>query len=126
VLQTEKQESGAGYEFNSASAFGPNDPAFSRFLLLFPGAKPAHIPVRVGLPGRAKGAVKRTTVMYAGRDTAIFVLDYPVHGGDAVQLRSTAATRESAAQVVAWMPNGLGTTVAVRFLEEVPKWLIKA
>ena len=126
MLQTGKQESGTSYEFNPASAFGQNDPALGRFLLLFPSAKPAHIPVRVGLPGRAKGAVEKTTIMYTGRDTAIFLLDYPLHGGDAVQLRSTAGPRESAAQVVAWMPNGQGTAVAVRFLEEVPKWLLKA
>ena len=126
MLQAGKQESGTSYEFNPISAFGSNDPALGRLLPLFPSAKPAHIPVRVGLPGRAKGAVEKTTIMYRGHDTAIFLLDYPLHGGDAVQMRSAAGPRESAAQVVALMPNGQSTAVAVRFLEEVPKWLLKA
>ena len=126
VLQMGKQESVTSYEFNPVSAFGSNDPALGRLLLLFPSARQAHIPVRVGLPGRSKGAVEKTTIMFRSHDTAIFLLDYPLHGGDAVQLRSVAGPRESAAQVVALMPNGQGSAVAVRFLEEVPKWLLKA
>lgn len=126
MLQTGEQESGTKFEYNPVSAFGSNDPALGRLLPLFPSAKPAHIPVRVGLPGRAKGAVEKTTIMFRSHDTAIFLLDYPLHGSDAVQLRSTAGPRESAAQVVALMPNGQGTAVAVRFLEDVPKWLLKA
>jgi hypothetical protein len=126
LLQTGNQESVTSYEFKPISAFGSNDPALGRLLPLFPSAKPAHIPVRVGLPGRAKGAVERTTIMFRSHDTAIFLLDFQLHGGDAVQLRSTLGPRESAAQVVALMPNGQGSAVAVRFLEEVPKWLLKA
>ncbi len=126
MLQIAKQDSVTSGEYNQVCGFGSNDPALGRFLLLFPSAKPAHIPVRVGLPGRAKGAVEKTTIMYRGHDTAIFLLDYQLHGGDAVQLRSTLAPRESAAQVVALMPNGQGSAVAVRFLEEVPRWLLKA
>jgi hypothetical protein len=126
LLQIAKQESFVIGEYNPVSAFGSNDPALGRLLPLFPSAKPANIPVRVGLPGRAKGAVEKTTIMFRGHDTAIFLLDYPLHGGDAVQVRLTSGPRESAAQVVALMPNGQGSAVAVRFLEEVPKWLLKA
>lgn len=125
MLQMEKQESMASGSFNPASSIGSSDPAMGRLLPLFPSAKPAHIPVRVGLPSRAKGAIEKTTIMYRGHDTVIFLVNHPLYGGEAVQLRQFAGTRETSATVVALMPNGRGAAVAVRFFEEMPKWILK-
>jgi hypothetical protein len=126
VLTMEKQESVTNGNFNPAAAIGCSDPAMGRLLPLFPSAKPAHIPVRVGLPSRAKGAVEKTTIMYRGHDTVIFLVNNPLYGGEAVQLRQFAGTRETSATVVALMPNGRGAAVAVRFFEDIPKWIFKA
>lgn len=125
MLQTQKQEPITGREFNPAVTLGSNDPALGRLLPLFPTAKPAHIPIRVGLPTRAKGAVEKTTIMFRGHDTVIFLVDYPLYGGEAVQLRQSFGPREASARVVALMPNGKGAAVAVRFLEEIPRWIFK-
>lgn len=126
MLQMEKQESITGREYNPTVSIGSNDPAMGRLLPLFPSAKPANIPVRVGLPVRAKGAVEKTTIMFRGHDTVIFLVDYPLYGGEAVQLRQSTGPREASATVVALMPNGRGAAVAVRFLEEIPRWLFRA
>ena|SRR5690348_10441366 len=115
-----------GLDFNSAGTLGSSDPALSRLLPLFPTARPAHIPVRVGLPSRAKGAVEKTIIMFRGHDTVMFLVDYPLYGGEAVQLRQSFGPREAPAKVVALMPNGKGAAVAVRFFEEIPKWIFKA
>ena len=126
MLQIIKQESVGNYNYNPTDLFGSGEPAFNRLLPLFPSAKPAKIPVRVGLPGRANGAFEKTTIMFRGHDTAIFSLNFPIFGGEALQLRAPSAPRETQAIVVALMPKGRGLAVAVRFLEEVPRWLLKA
>lgn len=126
MLQMEKQETITSRDFNPTATIGSSDPALGRLLPLFPSAKPAHIPVRVGLPTRARGAVEKTTIMFRGHDTVIFLIDSPLYGGEAVQLRQSAGPREASATVVALMPNGRGAAVAVRFLEEIPKWIFKA
>jgi hypothetical protein len=126
VLQAEKVQSMTSGNFIPQAAIGSNDPAMGRLLPLFPSARPANIPVRVGLPTRAKGAVEKTTIMFRGHDTVIFSVDYPLYGGEAVQLRQSAGPREASAKVVALMPNERGAAVAVRFLDEIPKWIFKA
>jgi hypothetical protein len=125
LLQTVKQESLTSRDFNPAGTIGSSDPALGRLLPLFPSAKPANIPVRVGLPERARGAIEKTTIMFRGHDTVIFLMDYPLYGGDAVQLRQSAGPREASAKVVALMHNGRGAAVAVRFFDEIPKWIFK-
>jgi hypothetical protein len=125
-MQMEKQEFAASHDYNLSGLLGSSDPALGRLLPLFPSAKPANIPVRVGLPERAKGASEKTTIMFRGHDTAIFSLNFPIYGGEALQLRTSSGPRETQAIVVALMPNGQGFAVAVRFLEEVPKWFLKA
>lgn len=104
-----------------------SDPALVRLLSLFPSAKPANIPVRVGLPAGANGGSERSTIMFRGSDFAIFLLKSPLYGVSAIRLRpSPSAQRDTSATVVALMPCALGFAVAVRFLEEIPKWLLKA
>jgi len=126
LLRTEKPETVANREFDSRSPLEANDPALGRFLSLFPGAKPARIPIRVGLSPRGDGASERTTIEYWGNGTAIFSLTFPLYGVTAVRLRPSGGQREASAAVVALVPNGRGFAVAVRFLEEIPRWLLKA
>ncbi|HLY62598.1 MAG TPA: hypothetical protein VKV95_17790 [Terriglobia bacterium] len=126
MLQLEKQISTTNRDFIPPAAIGSNDPALGRLLPLFPSAKPANIPIRLGLPTRAKGAAEKTTIMFRGHDTVIFMVNYPLYGGEEVQLRQSAGPREASAKVVALMPNERGAAVAVRFFEEIPKWIFKA
>jgi hypothetical protein len=102
------------------------DPGFSRLLSLFPSAAPLHLPVRVALPHRAKGATKKCTILFGVNDYAILSVDYPLNCGEVVRVRSAAVPGEAPAVVVAMIPKGQGATVAVRFLEGVPKWFRKA
>lgn len=126
MLETEKQETVANRELDSRSPLQPNDPGLGRLLSLFPTAKPAHIPIRVGLPSTGDGASERTTIEYWGNNTAIFSLTFPLYGVNAVRLRPSGGQRDTSAAVVALMPTGRGFVVAVRFLGEVPRWLSKA
>ena len=126
MLQTVKPGTVGNYNYNPPDLPGSGEPALNRLLPLFPSAKPANIPVRVGLPGRAKGACEKTTIMFRGHDTAIFSLTFPIYGGEALQLRAPSTARDTQAIVVALMPNGQGLAVAVRFVDELPKWFLKA
>ena len=103
-----------------------SDPAFGRLLSLFPDAAPVHIPVRVALPVRAKGASEKTTIMFGAYDTAIFLVNFPLCGGEAVQVKPAVGPGEASAVVVALMPKGRGLAVAVRFHEGIPKWFARA
>jgi len=126
LLLTEKLKDFENGNLDPPISLESNDPAFGRLLSIFPNVKPARIPIRVGLPARAEGATERTTIMFRGHNTAIFSLNFPLHGGDTVRVRPSVASRDSAAKVIALMPIGPGCAVVVRFLEEVPKWLAKA
>ena len=112
-------------ELNQPNAVASIDAAIVRLLTLFPAARPVLIPIHVGLPERSNGAGEEAVIVYRGSDTAIFLLDYPLLGSDMVKMRSTGGSRFVLARVVALMPAGRGSAVAVRFIEEVPKWLFK-
>jgi hypothetical protein len=126
LLQAKKIEPVMSFIYDQPNSPGSNHPALIRLLPLFPSAKPVNIPVRVDLPGKAKGASEKTTIVFRSHDTAIFFVNYPLNGGDTVQLRASTGPRENPVVVIALMPNGPGWVVAVRFLDEVPKWFQKA
>ena len=126
MLQMERQEFSANTYFEPAIMPELSDPSISRLVSLFPNISPANIPVRVGLPSRAKGASEKTTIMFRVNDTAIFVVNYPLYGGEAIRVRPATGTGEAAAVVVALMPKGRRLAVAVRFHEGVPRWFGRA
>lgn len=103
-----------------------SDQVFDRLLSIFPKAWPVRIPIRVGLPVRAKGAIEQTTIVFGSDDTAMFLTDFPLYGGEAVRVKPSSGRGEASAVVVALMPKGRGSAVAVRFHEGVPKWFAKA
>jgi hypothetical protein len=122
VQQLERQEFSMSNYYEPAIAPELSDPAIGRLLSLFPSATPLHIPVRVGLPVRARGAVEKTAVMFGANDIAIFLVDYPLYGGESVHVRPAGGRSEASAVVVALIPKGKGLAVAVRFDQGVPKW----
>ncbi len=103
-----------------------NEPSLGRLLSLFPKAKPAQIPIQVGLVGRTYGSSERSTIMFRGGDVAIFPLTFPLYEIETVRLRPNGTQCDTSAKVVAIMPIGVCFAVAVRFIEGVPKWLLKA
>ncbi len=126
MLQTEPLGT---FKFGDAVPRGPtesNEPSLGRLLSLFPKAKPAQIPIQVGLVGKTGGSSERSTIMFHGGDVAIFPLTFPLYEIETVRLRPIGTQRDTSAKVVAIMPLGVGFAVAVRFIEEVPKWLLKA
>ena len=126
MLQMERLEPEMIRDYDPPTSTASIDPSLGRLVRLFLGAKPARIPIRVEFPGRANGASERTTIIFRGHDTAIFFVNYPLTGGDTVLLRSTSVPRGTPVVVVAVMHNGPGLAVAVRFVDEVPKWFLKA
>ena len=126
MQQVVRQEFSMSNSYEAAIMPELSDPAIGRLLSLFPSATPLHIPVCVGLPGRAKGAVEKTSIMFGVNDTAIFLVDYPLCGGELVQVKPAAGKGEASAVVVALIPKGRGVAVAVRFDQGVPKWFARA
>jgi hypothetical protein len=126
VLQVEKQEFSMSNFYEPSISPELSDPSIGRLLSLFPNAAPVHIPVRVGLPIRAKGASERTAIMFGFNDTAIFLVNFPLCGGEAVRVKPAVGPGEASAVVVALMPKGRGLAVAVRFNEGIPKWFARA
>ena len=126
MLQMETQEFVMGRYYDAGFLPEMSDPAFNRLLSLFPNATPVQIPIKVELPKRAKGASEKTTIMFGVKDTAIFIVNFPLYGGEAVRVRPSAGPGEATAVVVALMPKGKGQAVAVRFDEGAPKWFHRA
>jgi hypothetical protein len=118
-------------EFSMSNYYEPaispelSDPAIGRLLSLFPRATPMHIPVRVGLPGRAKGAIEKTSIMFRADDTAIFLVEYQLYGGECVRVKPAVGAGEASAVVIASMSKGSGLAVAVRFTEGAPRWFAR-
>jgi hypothetical protein len=126
VLQME------GPQFSTSKFFEPaitpelGDPGLGRLLSLFPNVASVHVPVRVALPARAKGASEKSTIQFGISDTAIFNVSYPLNCGEAIRVKPSVGSGEVPAVVVAMMPKAKGATVAVRFLDGVPRWFARA
>ncbi len=126
MIQVEGQQYPAVNYFESA--IGPEvlDPCLSRLISLFPNVASLHVPVRVALPGRAKGASEKSMIQFGGNDTAILSVNSPLNCGEALRVKPSVGSGECSAVVVAMMPKGRGSTVAVRFLEGAPRWISRA
>ena len=125
-MQAEVQQYPAVKFFESSIGAEALDPCLSRLLSLFPHVASLHVPVRVALPGRAKGASEKSMIQFGDNHTAILSVNYPLSCGEAVRVKPSAGSGESSAVVVAMIPKGQGTTVAVRFLDGAPKWISRA
>lgn len=110
--------------YSTESQSDSGKPAINSLLSLFPRAKPARIRVQVGLPARAKGASENSIIMFRAHDTAIFYMNFPIHGGEAVVLRTSSSHDAMPAVVIALMHDGPGLAVAVRFMEGIPRWFL--
>ena len=110
------------------SAISPEmgEPSVGRLLSLFPNVASLHVPVRVALPSRARGICEKSTIQFGVSDTAIFNVNFPLNCGEAVRVKPCVGSGEAHAVVVAMLPKGRATTVAVRFLEGAPKWIHRA
>jgi hypothetical protein len=122
VLEMERPEFFMNNYFEPSLVPEMGDSGLSRLLTLFPKAETVNIHVRVGLPLRAKGAVEESTINMGFDDTAIFTVKYPLYCGEALRMKPSRGTGEFAAIVVAMVPRGEKTAVAVKFLRGVPKW----
>jgi hypothetical protein len=122
VLQVAGQEVSMNNYFETSMLSEMTDPGFSRLLTLFPKAEAVNIPVRVALPARAKGATEESTINMGFSDTAIFTVKYPLYCGEALRMKPSRGIGDAPAVVVAMVPRGQNTAVAVRFIKGVPKW----
>jgi hypothetical protein len=103
-----------------------SDPAIARLVSLFPNVSHLDIPIHVMLPLRAKGAIETTNILFGANDTAIFLTQFPLWGGEAVRVKPAAGVGEAPAVVVAVVPQRRGFAVAVRFHDAIPSWYASA
>jgi hypothetical protein len=126
VLQVERQQSLVSNHFEPAISPESNDTSLGRLLTLFPNTIPLHLPVRVALPDRAKGASETSTILFGVKDTAVLTVDFLLCCGEVVRVRHSEAVGEASAVVVAVIPKGRGTAAALRFLHGAPRWFRKS
>ena len=126
MLQVEGQQFSISNHFEPAISPELGDPGLGRLLSLFPNVASLHVPVRVALPARAKGVSEKSTIQFGVSDTAIFNVNFPLNCGESVRVKPSVGSGEVPAVVVAMIPKGRGTTVAVRFVEGTPRWFHKA
>ena len=126
MLQVEGQQFTMSNYLEPAISPELGEPGLGRLLSLFPNVASLHVPVRVALPARAKGMSEKSTIQFGVSDTAIFNVNFPLNCGEAVRLKPSVGSGEVPAVVVAIMPKGSATTVAVRFLDGAPRWIHRA
>ncbi len=126
MLQVEGQQFSMSNHFEPAISPEMGDAGLGRLLSLFPNVASLHVPVRVALPARAKGVSEKSTIQYGASDTAIFNVNFPLNCGEAVRVKPSVGSGEAPAVVVAMMPKGRATTVAVRFVDGIPRWFHRA
>lgn len=111
----------------AATARAPQPDIVSRLAKFFPQATPVRIPIRLS---RAKGKeevfCQETVIEFGTPHEVLFALDRPLEFADRVVLESTDGALHAEASVVAVQYHPQRTVVAVRFLKDVPNWIVKS
>ncbi len=125
MTQTEKQVLEPNIHDAVASP-AAGDSAINRLLSLYPNAKPVRIPVRVQLPPRGKGARENTIIAFKKHDAVIILMKFPLCCGERILVDHPVEADATSAVTVAVVPNGIGWVVAARFIEGVPRWILRS
>ena len=125
MLHVEKEELITSRIYATSNSIDSKDSPLRRLISIFPGLKPANLPIHVGMPARANGVTESSRILFRGHDVAIMVVNFQLYGGESVLLRPLGGLLPTSAVVVAHIYNEPGLAVAVRFLEEVPTWFLK-
>ncbi|MBZ5489812.1 MAG: hypothetical protein LAO76_02645 [Acidobacteriia bacterium] len=93
----------------------------------FPGVMQVRIPVRVcqGRSGKATSS-EQTMIEFGTSDEVLFVSGLTLDFEDIVRVRNADGSLDIVAKVIAMHLYHDKMAIAVKFLEEVPNWIIKA
>lgn len=122
---------------NQAIARALEPDIVGRLARFFPDATPVRIPIKLsrsydndngnGNGGAAHNTFFQETVIEFGTPREVlFVVDRPLEFADRVLVESNDGTLHAEASVVAVQYHPKRTVVAVRFLKNVPNWIVKS
>src|SRR5580704_17623610 len=110
----------------------------SRLARFFPEATPVRIPIKLS-HAKSNGNgdavdghdnvrvfVQDTVIEFGTPHEVLFVVDRPLEFADRVLVESNDGTLHAEASVVAVQYHPERTVVAVRFLKNVPNWIVKS
>lgn len=123
---------------NQAIARALEPDIVGRLARFFPDATPVRIPIKLSRAqnngnGNGNGGAESENVFF--QDTVIefgtprevlFVVSHPLEFADRVLVESKDGTLHAEASVVAVQYHPDRTVVAVRFLKNVPNWIVKS
>jgi hypothetical protein len=96
-----------------------------RLAQFFPDGTKVKMPVQVArLPMGSESA--KTVLEYGTSREVIFRCSLPMEFGDRVRLTNKDGSLDAEAEVTAVQIGSSETLVAVRFITEIPNWIIKA
>jgi hypothetical protein len=119
----EKQELGANGRAEVRHANGTHE--IDRLAQFFPDGTKVKMPVEVARVPLGSETMK-TILEYGTSREVIFRCTLPVEFGDRVRLTNKDGSLDAEAEVTAVQIGKSETLVAVRFITEIPNWIIKA
>lgn len=98
----------------------------ARLAQFFPEATAVRIPVHVtGADAEGQALSEHTIIEYGTPNEVLFASSLPLEFDDRVRLENSDASLSAEAAVVAVQYHNGKIAVAVRFLREIPNWIIK-
>lgn len=124
---------------NQATARALEPDIVGRLARFFPEATPVRIPIKLSrIHGNGNGNgdagahenenvfLQETVIEFGTPREVLFVVARPLEFGDHVLIESNDGSLHAEASVVAVQYHPERTVVAVRFLKQVPNWIVKS
>jgi hypothetical protein len=126
---------------NQATAQALEQSIVARLAKFFPGATPVRIPIKLSRTnGKGDGNkrarehkeeddnvfVQDTVIEFGTSREVLFAVDHPMEFADHVIVETKDGALHAEASVVAVQYRPEKTIVAVRFLKQVPNWIVKS
>jgi hypothetical protein len=129
---------------NQATAHALEQSIVARLAKFFPGATPVRIPIKLSRNnGKGDGNksarehkeehreddsvfIQDTIIEFGTPHEVLFAVDHPMEFADQVIVETKDGALHAAASVVAVQYRPEKTVVAVRFLKQVPNWIVKS
>jgi hypothetical protein len=130
------------YVANQATARATEQDVVGRLARFFPEATPVRIPIKLSRaangdnnhhnndrsssPKEENVFLQQTVIEFGTPREVLFVVNRPLEFADHVLVESNDGTLRAEASVVAVQYHSERTVVAVRFLKNVPNWIVKS
>jgi hypothetical protein len=128
---------------NQATARATEQDVVGRLARFFPEATPVRIPIKLSRAANNNGNgnendrsyndkkeenvfLQQTVIEFGTPREVLFVVNRPLEFADHVLVESNDGTLRAEASVVAVQYHSERTVVAVRFLKNVPNWIVKS